>query len=246
MSEQTPEQPGPPPDPPRQPGWGPPSEPQPPKPKRQFLVTKIAVGVAAGIALFWVGGIVLLGILLSSSATKAHRVTATTAAAQAFTPPDSAPADTLADQTPTTQAFADGKVGDTFTATADDGSGADFTVTKITTASYDGGTIEPHDSSFWEHPSHGLYLIVRLTVKGTGSTGLDINTSDFSVVAPDGQTSDEQTESDTWGQSLPLTSIHQGETRRGVIVFDVGKQGRHGKIAYDPNFSGDPIATWSY
>jgi hypothetical protein len=73
---------GPPPQPSgqQQPGWGPPPEPQPPKPKRQFLVTKIAVGVAAGIALFLVGVIVLLGVLLSSGSDSATP-TATTSLA---------------------------------------------------------------------------------------------------------------------------------------------------------------------
>lgn len=159
-----------------------------------------------------------------------------------FTPPDSAPAD----ETPTTQAPQTASVGDTFSATADDGSGADITITKVSTARYDPGTIEPNDPSFWDHPQHGLYLIVRITVKGTGSAGFEINTSDFSVVAPDGQTYDEQTESDTWGQSLPLTTVRQGDTKRGVIVFDVSKRATHGEIAYDPNFNGDPIATWKY
>jgi hypothetical protein len=45
---------------------------------------------------------------------------------------------------------------------------------------------------------------------------------------------------------LPDASIHKGEPRRGVLVFDVGKRATHGQIAYDPNCSGDPIATWKY
>jgi hypothetical protein len=242
MSDQTPQQPG----------WGPPPEPQPPKPKRQFLVTKIAIGVAAGIALFLVGAGVLLAVLLTSGSNHVKATSPTALPASAFpgrdttpnqfTPPDSAPAD----ETPTTQAPETGAVGDTVSATADDGSGADITITKVSTARYDPGTIEPHDSSFWEHPQHGLYLIVRVTVKGTGTAGYDINTSDFSVVAPDGQTYDEQTESDTWGQSIPLTTVRNGTVKRGVIVFDVGKQAKHGEIAYDPNVSGDPIATWKF
>jgi hypothetical protein len=31
-----------------------------------------------------------------------------------------------------------------------------------------------------------------------------------------------------------------------VIVFDVSSKATHGKITYDPNFSGDPIATWKF
>jgi hypothetical protein len=243
MSEQTPQEPG----------WGPPTPPpgKPPRQPRQFTVTKIAIGVAAGIALFLVGG-VLLAVLLSSGSdhVKATGPTALPASAfpgrdttpNQFTPSDSAPAD----ETPTTQAAETGAVGDTVSATADDGSGADITITKVSTARYDPGTIEPQDSSFWDHPQHGLYLIVRITVKGTGSPGFDFSSGNFSVVAPDGQTYDELTYSDTWGQSLPDASIHKGETRRGVLVFDVGKRATHGQIAYDPNYSGDPVATWKY
>jgi Domain of unknown function (DUF4352) len=238
MSDQTPQQPG----------WGPPPEPpaKPSRQPRQFTTTKIAIGVAAGIALFLIGAIVLLAVLLGSGSSGDKKATAAPATT-AFTAPASTPAEsTPVDETPTTQAPEVASVGDSFSATADDGSGADITVAKVSTARYDPGTIEPNDSSFWEHPQHGLYLIVRVTAKGTGSTGFDFNPGSFSVVAPDGQTYDEQTYSDTWGQSFPDSSLHNGETRRGVLVFDVSKRAAHGQIAYDPNYSGDPIATWKY
>jgi len=234
-----------------QPEWGAPTEPsapQPPKPKRQFLVTKIAVGVAVGIALFLVGVIVLIAVLIGGGAGGKQATTAPTALPASAFPgrdttsnqftPDSAPAD----ETPTTQPAEVGKTGDTFTATGD-GSSVDITITKITTATVDRGTIEPNDSSFWDHPTNGLYLIVRMTVKGD-SGSFDINPAEFVVISPDGQTYDDQTNSDTWGQPLPLTAVHQGQTRRGVIVFDVPT--KHGQVAYNPNFDGDPIAIWSY
>jgi hypothetical protein len=75
MTEETPQPPGgePPPGPPQppesgapqQPGWRPPT--QSPWQPRQFTVTKIAIGVAAGIALFLVGSGVLLAVLLTSA-----------------------------------------------------------------------------------------------------------------------------------------------------------------------------------
>ncbi len=64
------------------PGWGPPSTsqpPQPPKRKRQFTVTKIAIGVAAGIALFIVGIIVLVAVAVSGSSTGGKQATIATA-----------------------------------------------------------------------------------------------------------------------------------------------------------------------
>jgi hypothetical protein len=231
------------------PEWGtPPTDPQPPqppKPKRQFLVTKIAAGVAAGIFLFIVGMTALIAIAISGGgSTSDKQATSAAPATTQFASPASTPTDQApVDETPTTQPAEIGKAGDTFTATANDGSGADFTVTKITTSTVDRGTISPNDSSFWDHPTNGLYLIVRLTVKGT-SGSFDINPAEFVVIGPDGQTYDDQTYSETWGQSLPSTNVHQGQTRRGVIVFDV--RAKHGQVAYTPNFDGDPIAIWSY
>jgi hypothetical protein len=77
------------------PGWGPPTTPPPPTPpkrKRQFLVTKIAVGVAAGIALFIVGGIVLLAVTLSGgSSTSGKQATIATPAATASNSPAATP-----------------------------------------------------------------------------------------------------------------------------------------------------------
>lgn len=43
--------------------------PKPPRQRRQFLVTKIAIGVAAGIALFVVGVIVLVAVLMAGGST---------------------------------------------------------------------------------------------------------------------------------------------------------------------------------
>jgi hypothetical protein len=79
MTDQPPQ----PPEAPQQPapGWGPPAEPQPPKPKRQFLVTKIAIGVAAGITLFLVGSVVVLGMLLASGSDSGKHAAAPAAAA---------------------------------------------------------------------------------------------------------------------------------------------------------------------
>lgn len=75
-----------PPPPPQPPSWGQqqpphPDLPQPPAPKqkRQFLVTKIAIGVAAGIALFLIGMIVLVAVLLSSGKTSDKQATGTPA-----------------------------------------------------------------------------------------------------------------------------------------------------------------------
>jgi hypothetical protein len=192
-------------------------------------------------------GITLLLTLgaCSSRGTTAKPAT-TTASTLPVAPLQQPPVSAPQDETATTVATNTGKVGDTFTATAEDGSSADITITKVSTARYDQGTIEPRNRDFWQHPSNGLYLIVRMTVKGTGAVGFDLNTADFSVIAPDGQAYTDQTESDTWGQSIPLAKISSGQVRRGVVVFDVARAAGHGQIIYDPNASGEAIASWRY
>ena len=91
---------------PQIPGWDPPT---PPSPKRQHLVAKIAVGVAAGIALFIVGIIVLVAVAVSSSSpnTQAADTTVATPASTTASPatmpvatkPKPAPAATFSEGT---------------------------------------------------------------------------------------------------------------------------------------------------
>lgn len=74
------------------PEWGPPpTTPQPPKPKRQHLVGKIAIGVAAGIALFIVGSIVLVAVLVSGGSTSDKQTTIATPAATVSNSPAPTP-----------------------------------------------------------------------------------------------------------------------------------------------------------
>jgi hypothetical protein len=73
------------------PEWPPPppphhNPPRPPRQKRQFLVTKIAIGVAAGIVLFIIGVIVLIGVLIDGSTGGKQAATATPAATEQAAP----------------------------------------------------------------------------------------------------------------------------------------------------------------
>ena len=215
------------------PEWGSPPAPQPPKQKRQFLVTKIAIGVAAGIALFLIGLVMLVGVLIGGSSTGDKQATAAAPITTQFTPPDSTPTDTA----PAAQPPEVGKVGDTVTATGDDGAAADITITKIATryAALDYQTAE-----------HGMFLIVYVKVSGTAQS-FDINPLDFYVTGADGSHYEDPTYAST-GDTPALDSgtLHAGEHMRGVLVYDVNPKAKHGKFAYSPNLDGEPIATWSY
>jgi len=96
--------------------WGPnpappppyPNPAKPPKQKRQFLVTKIAIGVAAGIALFIVSLIVLVAMLMAGGSTGDKQAATATPATIASQPADTSAATeqaTPAAYTPTPSDF---------------------------------------------------------------------------------------------------------------------------------------------
>lgn len=219
--------------------WGtPPATPTPPKPKRQFTVTKIAIGVAAGIALFLVGSAVLVAVLLSGGSTGDKQAAPATTQA-AFTPPASAPADpvdTTPDVTePPSTPARDLAVGGTGSFTSDEGA-ADITITKVTVASRD-------PSEFGERAKHGWFVVVHVKAAGT-SGSYDVNSFDFYAKSSNGFHTEDATYLDSWGTVLEGGTLQDGEHISGTIVYDVPT--RHGKLVYSPNYDNEPLATWSY
>jgi predicted secreted protein len=222
-----------------QPGWEAPTEPsapRPPKPKRQFLVTKIAVGVAAGIALFIVGMIVLVAVLISGSSTGSKQTTVATPTTADFSAPASTPTDTTPDVTePPANTPSDLAAGDTGSFTSDAGAG-DITVTKIQAATRDPG-------EFGERAKHGWYVVIHL--KATGTSGsYDVNSFDFYAKASNGYHTEDAEYLESWGPALDGGTLHSGEHISGTIVYDMPT--KHGKLVYSPNLDGEPLATWSY
>jgi hypothetical protein len=219
-------------------GWGtpPPSPPQPPKARRPFLVTKIAVGVAAGIALFLIGGLILLAALVGDNADSGKRATA---AAPATT--EAAPTDETAQEAPTPAVEL--AIGDTASITAEDGD-AEIAVTRIQAATAQPGmkvnglqVLDP------EPAKHGFYVIAHVKVTGTRGS-LDINPFDFYVKSAGGFHTEDAEYLDAWGSALDAATLHAGEHVAGTIVYDVPS--RHGKLAYAPNYGAGAVATWTF
>jgi hypothetical protein len=220
------------------PGWGPPTTPQPPKPKRQFTVTKIAIGVAAGIALFLIGSIVLVAVLLSSD-PGGKQATAVAPSVTEFTPPASAPPDeTATDEPAATEPPASSFMGlqlhDAVTVTSEGTDSADLAITAVrrSTQALD---------QYSERPQHGYFLIATIKVKGIGAP-LDLNGLDFEVVTADGR----HWESSTAGlpNELSVATVAKGETLTAEVVFD--EPAKHGQIVYTPNLGDAAIASWKF
>jgi len=228
----------------QQPAWGQPS-PQPPKPKRQFTVTKIAIGVAAGIALFIIGSIVLIAVLLSSGSTSGKHATAAAPVATEFTPPPSAPP---ADSTPPasveevpTNEPANAAIGDTVTITEDGSEAATVTVKSM--KSYRSAVGE-----FGEDPVHGRFVVVTVELNrpmSMGSGSFDYSEADWYVRSEDGSRYD-QTDGNAlmneFGQLLDSGTLHPGDHVKGLIAFDVPKG--HGWLVYAPGL--DDVGRWRY
>lgn len=237
--------------PPQTPGWGPPTQPpaKPPRQPRQFTITKVAIGVAAGIALFIVGGIVLIAVVVGGGATTASKVSGPTPAATEG--PTSPPWDTgatgadqatAADEgtTPTGVPVVNLAVGESGTVTSEDGSG-ELVVTKIQTTKLQ--TVADAFGPDLLVPKHGWYVIAH--VRATGTSGsFEINPLDFYIKSSNGFHTEDPEYLDAWGPALDSATLHGGEHVSGTIVYDVPT--RHGKLVYSPNLDGEPLATWSY
>jgi Domain of unknown function (DUF4352) len=216
------------------PQWGQPPDPQPPKQKRQFLVTKIAIGVAAGIALFLVGVLVLISIAIGGNSTGGKQATT------GFTAPASTPTDATPDVTspPASTPASEFVAGDTGSFNSGDGGAADITVTKIEIAK----TVDIILGDV-ELPKHGFYVIAHVKVTGT-SGSYDINPIDFYIKSSNGYHTENPEYFDKPGPPLDSGTLHEGEHISGTIIYDAPT--KHGKLAYSPNYDGEPLATWSY
>ncbi len=226
---------------PQQPGWGPPTQPstRPPRQPRQFTVTKIAIGVAAGIALFLVGCIVLLAVLLSSSSSGDKKAAAPAATEGPTSPPwdtGTAPTDSSPDVTqPPAAAPSELAIGDTGSFTSDEGD-ADITITKVQTATRD-------PAPYGDRPSHGWFVVFHVKAIGTRGS-YDVNSFDFYVKSSNGYHTEDPEYLDSWGPSLESGTLHSGEHLSGTIVYDAPT--KHGKLVYSPNLDSEPLASWTF
>lgn len=226
---------------PQQPGWGPPTQPpgQLPRQPRQFTITKIAIGVAAGIALFLVGTIVLLAVLLGSGSSSSKHAAAPVATEGPTSPPldtGAAATDSSPDVTqPPAAAPSELAIGDAGSFTSDAGD-ADITITKVQMATRD-------PAPYGERPSHGWFIVFHM--KATGSSGsYDVNPFDFYVKSSNGFHTEDAEYLDSWGPSFESGTLHSGEHLSGTIVYDVPT--KHGKLVYSPNLDSEPLATWTF
>ena len=110
----------------------------------------------------------------------------------------------------------------------------------------------PADAEFGQRPANGWYVIVHVTAKADpGYTdGYGVNEFDFVALTKGGRQfqvdngnafdalSNNQENNDVSG------NLGAGQSSSGWMAFDVNRP--HGKIAYAPNYDGQPIAEWRY
>ncbi|KWX01410.1 hypothetical protein TH66_00940 [Carbonactinospora thermoautotrophica] len=88
-------------------------------------------------------------------------------------------------------------------------------------------------------PEKGRFLAV--TVEFTALAPVDVNPFDFVAVGADGTRYEPTVGPESAGQELHAATLNQGEKLKGVVVFDVPKEGVTG-IAYAP--LSQVLGTW--
>ncbi len=213
--------------------------PTPPPRKRRLNRTVLIVLVTV---LGTLAALTVAGVIVSVAAgPNTKTATAISPAAPAavnpagFTPPASAPPDSAP---PAENPAMVGAVGDTAAISQDGHDAATITITGISTAK-----VEPGE--FGATPDRGMFLIVKVTAKGTGAA-VDVNPLDFHVTGADGTHYEDPSYSTAWGPSFEAGTLTAGEHISGTLVYDVNTAAKHGKLVYAPNFNGEPVATWNF
>jgi hypothetical protein len=130
-------------------------------------------------------------------------------------------------------------VGDTATITGDGVDTGTIKVSKLRIVTGPG-------YSYGEPPKSGYYLIftVKLNAK---APAVYVGEDEFYVRTPDGQHVDSG-EGNAYmaieGNTLGSADLNTGEHTTGFLTFD--SPTKHGKLAYSPNYDGEPVAWWSF
>jgi hypothetical protein len=228
---------GPDPDPTTQTDQQPPPPPPKPKRQRQFLISKITVGVTAGITLFIVCMLVVAAMLISGHSPQV-RATSTTAAS-GFAPPASAPSDqSFPDEgiTQTTKPeVSHKKVGETGTL-FDPETGTDLERVSVDRVKFAGG-------DEFNKPERGLWLGVHVKTRALAD-GQSSLWGDIYVVISGHHYDGDGCCPDGFTPALDYVDLNEGETAEGWLVFDV--PARHGEVVLKDSMSDVKLGTWTF
>jgi hypothetical protein len=107
-------------------------------------------------------------------------------------------------------------------------------------------TTRPYESDYGSGPKRNVFLLFTVRVEATAST--DVYEDDFYVVTGDGERVDHgdgnSYDAVDMDDMLGWAELNAGQHTTGVLVFD--SPVKHGTLAYDPNYEGEPIATWEF
>lgn len=226
--------------PPAQPGvtYG---QPQPPKKKsHKVLWIVLSCGGAFVVLICAIGGVFVKGV--GDAVDQAGKPNAVSSHSAAPAGDDSSVPDDPDTDDPAPTGPEKLKVGGEISVSQDglDSAAATIGVDKVTR--------NTGPATEWgEGPANGTFVVFTVTVKGD-SGKFEFNPTDFYVRGSDGAHYDmgdgNAYEAVADGNTLDYTTVSGGEHTSGPVPFDT-KSG-HGTLVYDPNYSGDPLAEWSF
>jgi hypothetical protein len=107
-------------------------------------------------------------------------------------------------------------------------------------------TTKPYDSEYGQGPASEVFVI--FTVEVQAATSSSVYSDDFYIVTRDGQRVDtldgNSYEAIDFNDELGYVELDAGQHKQGLLAFD--SPTKHGTLNYNPNFEGEPIATWEF
>lgn len=131
------------------------------------------------------------------------------------------------------------EIGDGVTLTTD---GEDSEVLTVRNVTYSTTPADKYGSG----PKRKVFVIFKVRIDGLASTS--VYEDDFYIVTKDGRRID-QGDGNSWDavdldETLGFAEVNAGQHKTGLLVFD--SPVRHGTLAYDPNFEGEPVVSWKF
>lgn len=215
-------------------GWNQPPQagppPQPPK-RRRHRTRNILVSVASAFVILIVIGIVAA---VATARPGVHNV-AGTHNSPAATAPAAAPAAAPSSSGPAMLTV--GQADDV----ENNGNSADTATVTITSMANSTQSSDPYG----EAPQNGYFVVAQVTA-ASQFDGFDINETDFYVLVG-GVHYDVNNGNSYFGDENATditTTLNAGESASGQLLFDLPST--HGTLVWAPNFSGAPVAEWSF
>lgn len=209
----------------------------PTKRPRRGLIIAIIVGASLIVGLCAIGGLIAIDLISNAGTT-----TVSTPLPADQTPDTDSNSDTGAptgDRPTDDNQPATGTIGDTVVVSEWGDDVGSITVAEIETSTAPA-------SEWGDEPQNGHFVTFMVELEAIKS--MDVFSGDFYAVTEDGERFDEGNgnayQAIDLGQSLSFAELNAGEHTSGTLVFDLPAPA--GKLAYDPNWDGGPVAYWEF